>query len=124
MPALTFDTGALIAIERVDRQVLLDIKAAERADDPILVPSIVVAQAWRGGPRGARVAAFLKRRSVTIIDVDILLAKAAGRLCGETDTTDLVDAVVAVVAARHNTAIVTSDPDDLRRISPARLISC
>jgi hypothetical protein len=43
-------------------------------------------------------------------------ARAVGQLCGATGTSDVIDASVVVCAARRETAIVTSDPDDLRHL--------
>ena len=46
-------------------------------------------------------------------------ARAVGQLCGATGTSDVIDASVVVCAARRATAIVTSDPEDLRRLDPS-----
>jgi hypothetical protein len=43
-------------------------------------------------------------------------ARAAGQLCGVSRTTDIVDASVVLCARAHSAKIVTSDPDDLRRL--------
>jgi predicted nuclease of predicted toxin-antitoxin system len=46
-------------------------------------------------------------------------AHEAGRLLGRTKTADVVDAVVVAVAARESAMILTSDPDDIRRLAVA-----
>jgi hypothetical protein len=45
-------------------------------------------------------------------------ATAVGLLLARTGTADIVDAHVAICAQRTGQAVVTSDPEDLRRISP------
>ncbi|HEY3000756.1 MAG TPA: hypothetical protein VGJ44_00275 [Kribbellaceae bacterium] len=47
------------------------------------------------------------------------LARAAGALCGRAATSDVVDALVVVLAARLGAAVVTSDPVDLARLADA-----
>jgi predicted nucleic acid-binding protein len=53
------------------------------------------------------------------LDLDVLLAKLGGQLCGSAGTSDLTDAVVAVLAIRLRAGVVTSDPDDLVRLTEA-----
>jgi hypothetical protein len=48
-----------------------------------------------------------------------LEAKRVGQLCGLTGTSDVVDASVVVVARNRGHGVVTSDPDDLRRLDPS-----
>jgi predicted nuclease of predicted toxin-antitoxin system len=43
-------------------------------------------------------------------------AHEAGRLLGKTGTVDVVDAVVVTVALRNKAIILTSDPDDMKRL--------
>ena len=48
------------------------------------------------------------------------VALAAGELCGKAGTADVIDASVALVAARAGvTHLFTSDPEDLRRLIDA-----
>ena len=56
---LTLDTGALLALERGDSRVRALLRRALERGLPLSVPAGVVAQAWRGGPRQARVARLL-----------------------------------------------------------------
>lgn len=114
-----------MALERgVRRMQVIITRAAEDRIVPI-VPTQVIAQYWRGGSgRQAVVAKFL--HSCQIENLDILRAKQAGRLLGTSSTCDETDAVVALIADECG-AVVTSDPDDLRRLlrdlhSTARVI--
>ena len=118
MPGVTLDTGALIAIERGDRrlQALLDEASAASAD--IAVPAGVVAQAWRGSLRQARLARFLALHTVTTVPLDEPEARATGALCGAAGTSDVVDASVVICARARGHAVVTGDPDDLAALDP------
>ena len=113
MPGATLDTGALIAIDRGDPrlQALLDEATAAGAD--IAVPAGVIAQAWRGSPRQARLARLLALSAVTTVPLDEPEARATGVLCGRTGTSDVVDASVVICARARGHAVVTGDPDDL-----------
>jgi len=46
------------------------------------------------------------------------MAKAAGRLCGLRDTSDVIDASVVVAARESGAIVVTGDGGDLRRLDP------
>jgi len=115
---LTFDTGALVAIDRGDRriQALLDEAAAIGAG--IAVPAGVIAQAWRGSSRQARLGRFLRLSTITAVVLDEPEARAAGALCGLTGTADIVDASVVICARRRGHTVVTGDENDLRALDP------
>ncbi|HEY5950890.1 MAG TPA: PIN domain-containing protein [Kofleriaceae bacterium] len=118
MSGLTFDTGALVALERDDREFMTMLKEARRMKVEIAVPAGVVAQAWRDGRRQARIARFLTAPQVEIEVLDGYRAREAGQLCGITGTRDVIDASVVLCARARNHVVVTSDPDDLRRLDP------
>jgi hypothetical protein len=80
-----------------------------------IVPAPVVWQVWRDGTRQARLARML--RGCLIEPVDDATARAAGELLGRARTTDGVDAVVVISAARRGGLVYTSDPADLRKLS-------
>jgi hypothetical protein len=108
---IVFDTGALLALERDDRAMWTRLREAVKADIPVIVPVGAVAQAWRGGPRQARLARALADLDHASFD-DVALA--AGELCGKSGTADVVDASVALVAAQPGvTHLYTSDSEDL-----------
>ena len=86
------------------------------------MPSGVVGQAWRDGRVQVTLARFLQIDEVEIIPLDEQLARACGELCGATDTADIIDASVVILARERRDRIVTSDPHDLRRLDPACLI--
>lgn len=120
---LTLDTGALLALERGERRVRALLQRAVENQITIAIPAGVVAQAWRGGPRQARVAHLLGDPAVNVVALDELAARAVGLLCGRSGHADVVDVHVALVARGGDAVVVTSDPDDLRRVDPSlRLI--
>ena len=117
-PSVTLDTGALIGIERGTRrmQALLDEAAAVSAQ--FNVPAGVLAQAWRGRPPQARLARFLNLSNVSVVPLDDAGARAAGVLCAHSDVNNVVDASVVVCAMLADDSVVTTDPNDLRRLNP------
>jgi len=64
-------------------------------------------------------ARFLRTDEVEIIPLDEQLARSCGELCGATNTSDIVDASVVILAREQRHPIVTSDPKDLRRLDQA-----
>jgi len=116
MSAVVLDTGALIGFERNDRHIVAIILRALEHQDPLLVPAGVVAQAWRDGSRQARLARLLGSPLCEVLDLDDHRARAAGQICGVSDTSDIVDASVAAAGRNRRARVLTSDPDDLRRL--------
>lgn len=120
---LTLDTGALLALERGDSRVRALLRRAVEGGIRLAVPAGVVAQAWRGGPRQARVASLLGDPLVDVPPLDEITARAVGVLCGRCGHADIVDVHVALQARDQGQVVVTSDPDDLRSVDPGlRLI--
>lgn len=104
------DAGALIAIERGDRDVVGCLLLARRRDVDVVTHGGVVGQVWRGGARQARLARAL--RGVEVLPLDASLGRRAGALLGVTGGRDVIDAAVAALVGDGD-EIVTSDPDDL-----------
>ncbi len=116
MAGVTLDTGALIAIERGDRRLQALLDEAGAIDAAIAVPAGVIAQAWRGSERQARLARFLSLGNVTAVALDEPAARAAGSLCGLTGSADIVDASVVICARERGHAVITADKHDLRAL--------
>ena len=111
---MVFDAGALIALERGDRAMWRRFKAALLARTVPLTHAGIVGQVWRGGPRQALLARALD--GVDVRSLDLPLGRAAGELLARTDTDDVMDAAV-VLLAQDGDDIVTSDADDLRPLA-------
>ena len=116
MSALVLDTGALIALERNDRELwsALLLAASRRVD--VLVPSTALAQVWRRSGAQARLARALRHCVLAAFDP---LARAVGELCGRTRTADICDGHVALVAAARGDGLYTSDVLDMERLLAA-----
>lgn len=117
--ALVLDTGALLALERGQPRVRALLRRTLEGGGRVSVPAGVVAQAWRGGPRQARVARLLGDPVVEVAPLDDVTSRAVGLLCGRSGHADVVDVHVALLAREQDAAVVTSDPDDLARVDPA-----
>ena len=116
--AITFDTGALIAIERRSKRMQALLDEIDRREWEIAVPAGAVAQAWRGGPRSARIAALLSDVRSEVVALDDPVARAVGLLCGRSGHANVVDVSVAICARQRNHQVITSDPEDLRAVDP------
>jgi hypothetical protein len=116
MSGLTLDTSALIAFERNDRRVVAMIGRALSLGIRLAVPAGVVGQAWRDGRRQARLARLLGSDLIEVEVLDDKRARAAGQLCGATQTDDVIDASVVLCARARGHGVLTSDIDDLRRL--------
>jgi hypothetical protein len=116
---LTLDTGALVAVERGDPRIRALLRSAVVRGLELHVVPGVVAQAWRGGSRQARLARLLNSREVEFPIFDDAEARAVGVLCGLSGHSDVVDVHVVLHARQADHKIVTADPDDLRRVDPS-----
>ena len=117
--SLVLDAGALIAVERRSAQLQALVQRTGARKASIVVPTAVVAQVVRAGGRQANVRRFLTDPYLRFISLDYPTALEIGTLLGETGTADVVDAAVVVCArALGDCPIVTSDPEDLRKLDP------
>jgi hypothetical protein len=124
MPGATLDTGALIGIERGDRRMQALLDEASAAGLTISVPAGILAQAWRRSSRQTRLTRFLGLPVVAVVPLDEPTARAAGVLCDRAGTDDVIDASAVVCARLQDHVVITSDPDELRRLDPRiRLVS-
>lgn len=117
---LVLDAGALVAVERGDRDIAALLKRELLAGRVPLTHGGVVAQVWRGGSgRQASLARLLP--GVEVAALDDGLGRKAGVLLGRARSTDAVDAAVIALAADGDT-ILTSDPRDLKALAEAAAV--
>lgn len=116
---LTLDTGALLALDRPGKAVVMQARLDEtlRRGGTLCIPVGVIAQAWRSS-RQVRLARLLKSRDIDIAIMTPNVARSVGLLCARTGHNDVIDVHVAMCARERRHAVVTSDPDDLSRIDP------
>ena len=119
---IVLDAGALIALERGDKRMIALLNRALAQGRAFRVPAGVVGQAWRDGCVQFTLARFLRSEEVEIIPLDEQLARSCGELCSATSSADIIDASVVILARQRRDPIVTSDPNDLRRLDPAAQI--
>jgi hypothetical protein len=82
-----------------------------------------LAQAIRRPARQARLSRLIRQPTTALVPLDGPDATSVGILLAASRTSDISDAHVVICARRNAEPIVTSDPDDLRRLDPAaRLI--
>ena len=103
MPAIVYDAGALLAAERRNPDFLALHDELTSARIRPIVPVVVLAQAWRGGPQH-QISRVLK--GCDILPDDQATGRAAGVACAASAT-----------AVRHQAPVVTSDPGDLTHIA-------
>lgn len=121
-PGIVLDTGALIALDRGNKRMIALLDRALAQGRAFRVPAGVVGQAWRNGRVQVTLARFLRSDEVEIVPLDGHLARSCGELCAATDSADVIDASVVIVARERRDPVVTSDPKDLRRLDPAAQI--
>jgi hypothetical protein len=109
---LTFDTGALIALERRKLRIRQIVELARERDQTITVPADVVAEWWRG-PTDFRKAIL---DSVDVEPLTLRLAQIAGEALGAVPGATIVDAIVMASAASRGDIIYSSDLDDLEKL--------
>lgn len=111
------DAGALIAFERAGARVAAFIEQALELDETIVVPASALAQAWRGGPRSARLSLLIANSETDSLDER--RAKEIGERLGARDASDIADAHVVCCAVERQAALVTSDSDDMTALTAA-----
>lgn len=118
MPGVTLDAGALIALDRNDRRVIVLLARAREAAARVTVPASALAQAIRHPDRQVRLARLVRQPTTDVVALDRVDATHVGRLLAASGTADVVDAHVVICARRSNQQVVTSDPSDLRVLDP------
>ena len=112
MTAFTFDTGALIALERRRQRMVGFLKMANADKIPVVVPSVCIAEWWRGRTdvREKILAAVLVEHT------DDVLVRLTGEALAILPRASCIDAMVMATAARRGGIVFTSDVDDLTRL--------
>ena len=116
---VTFDAGGLIALDRDDRRVVVLLARAAQTNAAVTIPASALSQAIRRPEQQARLARLIRQPATTVVPLDRVDATHVGRLLAASGTSDVVDAHVVICARRAGQRVVTSDPDDLRRLDPA-----
>jgi predicted nucleic acid-binding protein len=112
MSDATFDTGALIALERRSQRIRNVVTRAVALGIRITVPAAVVTEWWRGRTD----ARELILKSLNVEPLSERVAKLAGEAIASVEGTTAIDAIVMASAALRGGVVYTSDVDDLERL--------
>lgn len=115
---ITLDAGGLIAVDRDNRSVIVLLSRATETEARITVPAGALAQAIRRPERQVRLARLIRQPNADVVALDRVDATNVGRLLSASKTSDVIDAHVVICARRTQQQVLTSDPDDLRRLDP------
>jgi len=108
---LTFDTGALVGLERRRHAIRKVFATAIEHGVPIVVPTVVIAEWWRRGAREKERTVIL--RAVRVEALGAYVARLAGIAVGLVPGAGTIDAIVMASASLRGDTVYTSDPDDL-----------
>lgn len=111
---LTFDTGALIGLERRRHAMRAVYATAVSHRVPITVPAVVIAEWWRAGVHEKERAIIL--RSVKVEPLTDYVARLAGVALGLVRGAGTIDAIVMASASLRGDTVYSSDPDDLAKL--------
>ena len=108
---LVLDAGALVALERRDRDMWARPNAEVSKGDVPITHGGVVGQVWRTGT-GRQTALAVALKGMRVLPLDDALGRRAGALLARARMRDAIDAAVAVLA-RDGDTIATSDVGDI-----------
>lgn len=133
MLAVVLDSQAVTALaernHRRNRHVMRYLEAARRLKRPVIVPTVVLAELYRGPGRNALVDSCLARQedALELRDTDRAFARLVGSVLATASagSSELADAhVVAAAVANNGGVVVTSDRGDIERLAePYRFIT-
>jgi predicted nucleic acid-binding protein len=112
MATVTFDTGALIALERRSQRITDIVTRVRAREDVIVVPQVVLTEWWRARTDW-REAILAMLRIEPLTDAR---AKLAGEAIARVPKATPIDAIVMASAASRGDTVFTSDVSDLERL--------
>ena len=115
MKGVTFDTGALIGLERRTERMKAVLARIAARQLPVTIPAVVVAEWYRAQRDWRRVLGLAKSIEPTT-DALALVAGAALKATGGRNT---IDAIVMASAAQRGDVVYTSDVPDLQLLAAA-----
>lgn len=118
MPGVTLDAGALIALERDDRRILVLLARARETGARVTIPATALAQVVRAPARQVRLARLARQPTTDVVPLGRVDATSVGRLLAASGTADIVDAHVVICARRAAQQVATSDSEDLLVLDP------
>lgn len=110
--AITFDSGALIAVERRKERAMRVYTHARDRGFVVAAPNVTLAEWWRG--RTDRREAVLS--GILFEPATDEVMKLAGVALGKVPGASTVDAIVAAFAVQRTGIVYTSDVDDFEAL--------
>lgn len=110
---ITFDTGALVALERRGQRARKIVERATELKVRITVPAAVITEWWRG-------RTDIRERIAAAVRIEPLsdeLAKVAGEALARVRGATAIDAIVMASAAQRGDVVYTSDVGDLEKLA-------
>ena len=110
---ITFDTGALIALERRGQRARKVLERATEQKVRITVPAAVITEWWRS-------RSDVRERILAGVRVEPLsegLAKIAGEALAAVKGATPIDAIVMASAAQRGDVVYTTDVSDLAKLA-------
>jgi predicted nucleic acid-binding protein len=111
-PAITFDTGALIALERRKERAMKVYTHARDRGLVIAAPNVTLAEWWRG--RSDRREVVLRGVLVEVVTDDVM--KLAGVALGQVRDATTIDAIVAAFAVQRTGIVYTGEVGDFEAL--------
>lgn len=109
---VTFDTGALIALERRGQRARQVLERATEQKIRITVPAAVITEWWQG-------RSDIRERILAAVRIEPLsdgLAKIAGVALAAVRGATAIDAIVMASAAQRGDVVYTADVSDLEKL--------
>jgi len=106
------DAGVFHLAERNPRRLVALLQELPAAD--FATNEAVMVQVWRNPSKQVAVTRLLSGLDVEV--VPLTDGRPVGILLRQTDSTDVVDASLAVLARSRSQPVLTSDQDDLRKL--------
>jgi hypothetical protein len=125
---LILDTGGLLSFAARSQRVRALSVTSAGEQIPLIIPSVVLAQCIRGGPRDAPINRVVNAAGGCLPVTETLAREAGVLLAAVTehqpalrrDHVDAIDAIVVAMALHYFPAsIMTSDADHIRRLLDA-----
>ena len=111
-PAITFDTGALIALERRKERAMKVYTHARDRGLIVAAANVSLAEWWRG--RTNRREAVLRGLLVELVSDEVM--KLAGVALGRVRSATTLDAIVAAFAVQRTGIVYTGDVEDFEAL--------
>jgi hypothetical protein len=117
---LILDAEGLVKLADGHQRTMSFALDVRDANGSVITAASTITEVFRGGPRDAKLHRVLG--AITVVPIDKQLGMAAGELLGRTGLSGhqhALDALLAVIALGQPrpAVLLTSDPDDLRRLT-------